>query len=144
MHQMQLLIGVGFTNRHTYVHSLRVGLEFGESPQSNSSVSGIAYGSNYVVIRWPFLSVLVIQVFVAILFLAILIVETMTLKVDVVKGKLLPVLFAIDGEEKTKLFQDEKEDGKEIEDEVVRAMRAMAPRVLGGLKGDGSGGWKLQ
>jgi len=87
---------------------------------------------------------LVLQVFVSILFLAIVIVETITLKVDVVKGKLLPVLFAIDGEEKTKLLHDGKEDGKEVEDAIIQAVRALAPRVARGLKGDGCGGWKLE
>ena len=85
------------------------------------------------------MSFLTVLVFASILFLVAIIVQTIVLKVDVVKGKLLPVLFAINGEEKTKLF----ENGKELEDEVVQTARKMAPRVIGGLKGDGSGGWKL-
>ncbi|KPM37029.1 hypothetical protein AK830_g9513 [Neonectria ditissima] len=99
-------------------------------------VFGTAYHDNYVLVHWPFLTLLIAQVTISIVILAAVMFQTQLLDVDILKSDLMPVLLAIDAEDKTRLLAGDQ-------DQTINAAREMAPRVIGGLERRGSG-WILK
>jgi len=106
------------------------------SGEGTTRVSGTAYHSNFVVVHWPFITLLAAQVVLSAVALAWIIMQTRKLGVDVVKSELLPVLFGIDPDER----RDALLDGR---DEAVMRARNMAPRVVSNLE-KGEDGWLLK
>ncbi|KAF5011524.1 hypothetical protein FDECE_2355 [Fusarium decemcellulare] len=98
-------------------------------------VVGTPYYEGYIFVRWQWLTLLLVQVALTIVFLISVMVQTHKLEVDVVKSQLLPALFAI--ETPIDIVQSRREADKDVA-EVYRK----APRLAGRLKKI-DGGWEL-
>ncbi|KAJ0317120.1 hypothetical protein COL5a_011263 [Colletotrichum fioriniae] len=108
---------------------------------TNANVSGTAWQEErFVSIRWPWLTLLAAQVGLSILTLAIIMVETASLDIGIVKGSPLPALLAVHPDEKSVLLGDHVE---EMLNEDSRLPHLRASGITGGLRREGDG-WILQ
>ncbi|KAK1513611.1 hypothetical protein CABS01_07017 [Colletotrichum abscissum] len=106
-----------------------------------SNVSGTAWQEErFVSIRWPWLTLLAAQVGLSILTLAIIMVETASLDIEIVKGSPLPALLAVHPDEKSVLLGDHVE---ETPNKDSRLPHLRASGITGGLRRDGED-WVLQ
>ncbi|KAK1702431.1 hypothetical protein BDP67DRAFT_452867 [Colletotrichum lupini] len=106
-----------------------------------SNVSGTAWlEERFVSIRWPWLTLLAAQVGLSILTLAIIMVETASLDIEIVKGSPLPALLAVHPDEKSVLLADHVE---ETPNKDSRLPHLRASGITGGLRRDGEY-WVLQ
>lgn len=118
------------------VSSIRKGPKGAASFDTCKDIVGIEYQENMIKVRWEWLMLLVIQVLVSIVFLVLVIIQTHSLQVDVLKSQLLPVLLAVSPDGKSAVLRDE------IDKDVVNVQR-QAPRVAAGLENQGMG-WALR
>lgn len=72
----------------------------------------------------------------SVVFLVLVIIQTHSLQVDVLKSQLLPVLLAVSPDGKSAVLRDE------VDKDVVNVQR-QAPRVAAGLENQGMG-WALR
>ncbi|KAK1515631.1 uncharacterized protein CCOS01_12829 [Colletotrichum costaricense] len=108
---------------------------------TNANVSGTAWQEErFVSIRWPWLTLLAAQVGLSILTLAIIMAETASLDIEIVKGSPLPALLAVHPDEKSVLLGDHVE---ETPNKDSRLPHLRASGITGGLRRDGED-WVLQ
>ncbi|CAM1506555.1 Fc.00g061960.m01.CDS01 [Cosmosporella sp. VM-42] len=99
-------------------------------------IKGTELHANRIIVRWQWLILLIAQIAISGVFLVAVMIQTWSLQVDVVKSEVLPVLLAVNPEEKETLLGNQR-------DEDVESMRQNAPRIVGGLQ-TREFGWSLR
>ncbi|KAF6840725.1 hypothetical protein CMUS01_03822 [Colletotrichum musicola] len=105
------------------------------------TVYGTAWKSEtYVKVRWAWLTFLIVQVWLSIVILIMVIGETATAGIDIVKSSTLPSLFAINSEAKADL-EHKFEEGEPL---VEKGHRRVVPWGIGGQLHKVDGKWQLR
>ncbi|KAF6814700.1 hypothetical protein CSOJ01_03923 [Colletotrichum sojae] len=109
--------------------------------ESKPNVMGVAWNSeSFIRVRWPWLTFLIVQVGLSFIILMLIILETATAGVDVVKSSTLPSLFAINSEAKADL-EHKFEEGEPL---VEKGHRRVVPWGIGGQLHKVDGKWQLR
>lgn len=97
-----------------------------------------------VKVRWAWLALVATQIVLSIIFVVVIITRTSTSGLGVVKSSLLPVLFAINSEDRALLEEGLDAKKGKLEEEYVKIKRR-APDIVGRLGTGRSGrGWVLK
>ena len=76
--------------------------------KANREIMGSSFQENCILVQWPFLILIGVQVVISIIFLVCVIRQTNSLDVELFKSKLLPVLFAIDSTDRSRFPESQQ------------------------------------